>query len=74
MIGTVGRIQDVKNHGGLVDAFIDLRALLPDQRDRLRLAIVGDGPLLRRIQATRCTRPACRTWYGCPARAPMSPS
>ena len=46
VIGTVGRIQDVKNQSGLIDAFILLREMLPGQRDRLRLSIVGDGPLL----------------------------
>ncbi len=46
VIGTVGRIQDVKNHAGLVDAFIRLQQLHPDKKDWLRLAIVGDGPLL----------------------------
>jgi sugar transferase (PEP-CTERM/EpsH1 system associated) len=49
VIGTVGRIQDVKNHAGLIDAFIRLREMLPAQRDRLRLAIVGNGPLLGMI-------------------------
>ncbi len=44
VIGTVGRVQDVKDHAALVDAFALLRALLPDMP--LRLAIVGDGPLL----------------------------
>lgn len=46
VIGTVGRIQDVKDHAGLVDAFVLLRARLPGMADKLRLAIVGDGPLL----------------------------
>lgn len=46
VIGTVGRIQDVKNHRSLVEAFVQLQALLPQQKPRLRLAIVGDGPLL----------------------------
>jgi sugar transferase (PEP-CTERM/EpsH1 system associated) len=46
VIGTVGRIQDVKDHAGLVDAFILLLAAVPEQRSQLRLAIVGDGPLL----------------------------
>jgi sugar transferase (PEP-CTERM/EpsH1 system associated) len=46
VIGTVGRIQDVKNHRSLVDAFVQLQALLPQEKHRLRLAIVGDGPLL----------------------------
>lgn len=51
VIGTVGRIQDVKDHAGLMDAFIALRALLPEQAARLRLAIVGDGPLLPALRA-----------------------
>jgi glycosyltransferase involved in cell wall biosynthesis len=51
VFGTVGRIQDVKDHAMLVDAFIALLALLPEQRTRLRLAIVGDGPLLPGLRA-----------------------
>ncbi len=50
VVGTVGRIQDVKNHACLVDAFIALNALLPDQRHRLKLVIVGAGPLLPALQ------------------------
>jgi sugar transferase (PEP-CTERM/EpsH1 system associated) len=46
VIGTVGRIQDVKDHAGLVDAFIRLLALMPEKKSQLRLAIIGDGPLL----------------------------
>jgi len=51
VIGTVGRIQDVKDHGALVDAFILLRNRLPAQRAQLRLAIVGEGPLLADLRA-----------------------
>ena len=50
VIGTVGRIQDVKNHSGLIDAFLRLREILPEDAGRLRLAIIGDGPLLPRIR------------------------
>jgi sugar transferase (PEP-CTERM/EpsH1 system associated) len=46
VIGSVGRVQDVKDHATLVDAFALLRARLPEQAGKLRLAIVGDGPLL----------------------------
>ena len=51
VIGTVGRVQDVKNQAGLIDAFIALRALLPDQHERLRLVIVGDGPVRAKLEA-----------------------
>ena len=51
VIGTVGRIQDVKDHGALVDAFILLRDRLPAQRAQLRLAIIGEGPLLAGLRA-----------------------
>ncbi|HZW21704.1 TIGR03088 family PEP-CTERM/XrtA system glycosyltransferase [Noviherbaspirillum sp.] len=51
VIGTVGRVQDVKDHAGLVDAFLHLRALVPEHAHRLRLAIVGDGPLLPALKA-----------------------
>lgn len=50
IIGTVGRIQDVKDHHGLIDAFILLRELIPAEKQRLRLVIVGDGPLLSEIR------------------------
>lgn len=51
VIGTVGRVQDVKDHASLVDAFILLRERLPAMQGQLRLAIVGDGPLLPAIRA-----------------------
>ena len=51
VIGTVARIQDIKNHRGLVDAFIALREQLPAYRSRLRLSILGDGPLYAALSA-----------------------
>lgn len=50
VIGTVGRVQDVKNHAGLIEAFIALRALLPQRRDSMKLVIVGAGPLLPALE------------------------
>ncbi|WP_020655396.1 TIGR03088 family PEP-CTERM/XrtA system glycosyltransferase [Massilia niastensis] len=49
VIGTVGRLQDVKDQATLVAAFARLRALLPGQK--LRLVLVGDGPLRERLGA-----------------------
>jgi sugar transferase (PEP-CTERM/EpsH1 system associated) len=46
VIGTVGRVQAVKDHATLVDAFALLRERLPEQAASLRLAIVGTGPFL----------------------------
>jgi sugar transferase (PEP-CTERM/EpsH1 system associated) len=51
VIGTVGRLQDVKNQAGLIDAFARLRSLLPQHRERLRLVLVGDGPLKDKLAA-----------------------
>ena len=51
VIGTVGRVQDVKDHASLVDAFAMLRERMPELRARLRLAIVGGGPLLPALRA-----------------------
>lgn len=51
VIGSVGRIQDVKDHATLVRAFVALRERMPAERSRLRLAIVGGGPLLPALQA-----------------------
>lgn len=45
VIGTVGRLQDVKDQASLIDAFALLCRERPQQRGALRLAIVGDGPL-----------------------------
>jgi sugar transferase (PEP-CTERM/EpsH1 system associated) len=51
VIGTVARVQDVKNHRTLVDAFAQLRAAAPALAPRLKLSIVGDGPLLPAVRA-----------------------
>ncbi|WP_288378472.1 TIGR03088 family PEP-CTERM/XrtA system glycosyltransferase [uncultured Massilia sp.] len=48
VIGTVGRLQDVKDQATLVDAFALLRRQLPDEK--LRLVLVGDGPLRARLE------------------------
>ncbi len=54
VIGTVGRVQDVKDHATLVEAFSLLRRQLPHRAASLRLAIVGDGPLLADLREQVC--------------------
>lgn len=50
VIGAVARVQEVKNHRSLVAAFALVRERLPHLRERLRLSILGDGPLLGAIK------------------------
>ena len=42
--GTVGRLDPLKNQVALVDAFADVVARSPGERNRLRLVVAGDGP------------------------------
>ncbi|SEL43664.1 sugar transferase, PEP-CTERM/EpsH1 system associated [Roseateles sp. YR242] len=51
IIGTVGRMQAVKDQGMLTQAFILLVNAAPDLRERVRLVLVGDGPLRAHCQA-----------------------
>ncbi|MGQ3051442.1 MAG: TIGR03088 family PEP-CTERM/XrtA system glycosyltransferase [Roseateles sp.] len=46
VIGAVGRMQAVKDPLNLVDAFLGLRELCPADWPRLRLTMLGGGPLL----------------------------
>lgn len=50
VIGTVGRLQAVKDQVTLIDAFAALRTQLPQHAARLRLVIVGDGPMRARLE------------------------
>lgn len=45
LVGTVGRMQTVKNQVGLARAFVQALVAAPALRERLRLVMVGDGPL-----------------------------
>ena len=45
VIGTVGRMQPVKDQITLVKAFLELLRAVPEARNRGRLVLVGDGPL-----------------------------
>jgi sugar transferase (PEP-CTERM/EpsH1 system associated) len=48
VVGTVGRVQEVKNQASLIEAFIALRKMLPGRK--MRLVIVGDGPLRAQLE------------------------
>ncbi|MBI3347418.1 MAG: TIGR03088 family PEP-CTERM/XrtA system glycosyltransferase [Burkholderiales bacterium] len=50
VIGAVGRLQAVKDPLNLVDAFLRLRELCPADWPRLRLAMLGAGPLLEAVR------------------------
>ena len=45
LVGTVGRMQTVKNQTLLAQAFVDALRHAPALRERMRLVMVGDGPL-----------------------------
>lgn len=45
LLGTVGRMQQVKNQTLLAQAFVRALQLAPQLRSQLRLVLVGEGPL-----------------------------
>jgi sugar transferase (PEP-CTERM/EpsH1 system associated) len=45
LVGTVGRMQSVKDQTNLAKAFVKALQIAPELRDRLRLIMIGDGPL-----------------------------
>jgi len=51
IIGSVGRLQPVKNQVLLAQAFVRLLEQMPSARQHVRLAIVGAGPLRAEIEA-----------------------
>ena len=51
IVGTVGRMQTVKNQTDLARAFIEVLRVEPSLRQRLRLVMIGEGDLRRRSQA-----------------------
>jgi sugar transferase (PEP-CTERM/EpsH1 system associated) len=51
LVGTVGRMQTVKDQTLLARAFIRALDLAPELKPRLRLVMVGDGPLRAEAQA-----------------------
>ena len=51
ILGTVGRMQTVKAQTVLAQAFVRALQIKPTLRDRLRLVMVGEGPLRAEAQA-----------------------
>jgi sugar transferase (PEP-CTERM/EpsH1 system associated) len=51
VIGTVGRMSVVKDQTNLAEAFLRLVQSLPEWRGRLRLVMIGDGPLRSRCMS-----------------------
>lgn len=51
LIGTVGRLDAVKDHAGLIAAFRILCEALPHQREQLRLVLLGGGPQRAALEA-----------------------
>lgn len=51
LVGTVGRMQTVKDQPTLARAFVRALAIAPELRSRLRLVLIGDGPLRGECQA-----------------------
>lgn len=51
LVGTVGRMQTVKDQVMLAHAFVQAIALMPRLRLTLRLVMVGEGPLRAQAQA-----------------------
>lgn len=55
LVGTVGRAQAVKDQATLLRAFALLLERHPGLRHRLRLAVIGDGPVLADLRALAAT-------------------
>lgn len=51
LVGTVGRMQAVKDQVMLAHAFVQAIALAPALKQRMRLILVGDGPLRAQARA-----------------------
>lgn len=50
LLGTVGRMQTVKDQPTLVRAFIRALEMEPQLKEQIRLVLVGDGPLRKECQ------------------------
>ena len=51
LVGTVGRMEPVKDQTNLASAFVEAVHLDPEARKRMRLVLVGDGTLRSQVEA-----------------------
>jgi sugar transferase (PEP-CTERM/EpsH1 system associated) len=64
LIGTVGRLAAVKNQAGLICAAAAASRASSAARERLRLVIVGDGPLMGELkELARAEGVGDHTWF-----------
>jgi glycosyltransferase involved in cell wall biosynthesis len=52
VIGTVGRLDPVKNQKVLIELFQELAIIAPELAKKLKIAIIGDGPLYEELKST----------------------
>jgi sugar transferase (PEP-CTERM/EpsH1 system associated) len=52
VIGTVGRLDPVKNQKVLIELFQELAIIAPELAKKLKIAIIGDGPLYKELKST----------------------
>lgn len=50
LVGTVGRLQTIKNQSLLARAFVELLGRHPEAADQMRLVVVGEGPLRAEVE------------------------
>lgn len=50
VIGTIGRMEEVKDQSNLADAFINIVSSDPEMKKKLRLVMIGNGSLLNTIK------------------------
>ncbi len=63
-VGTVGRLQPVKAQSTLIDAAVQLLARRPQLKARLRLLLVGDGPLRAALEQQAAQQGLAEiTWF-----------
>ena len=64
VIGTVGRMEAVKDHTNLARAFVRALAISPAATRRLRLVFVGDGPLRGEVESiVRAAKVESFVWF-----------